>query len=158
MVSSPKSRAPVSFAIGWLSVLAWGMQSAGAPIIGAQMIMFLVNLHFPSFKAEAWQTYLLYCLIVTIVALIVIFASRQIPKAEIGIFVMSLVGFVVFTILVLTLSKTKQPANVVFTDFENITGWNDGIAFMLGVSQAMYSYLSLDSVTHVAEGMFICHL
>lgn len=155
MVSSPKLRAPTSFAVGWLSVLAWGMQCAFGPSITAQIVMFLANLHYPSFEAQRWQVYLLYVAFSIFCSSIVIFFSKKIPKIEVFVFTMSLVGFVVLTIIALARSNHKQPTEVVFLDFVNITGWNDSFAFLIGVSQAMFSYLSLDSVTHMAEGKLL---
>ncbi|OAG41368.1 hypothetical protein AYO21_04310 [Fonsecaea monophora] len=153
MVSSPAYRAPVSFAVGWLSIFAWWMATAAACIVCAQIIMFLAGLWHDDFAAAQWQTYLVYLAVLVIAISFVIFFMRQIPKAEIVFFGMTLVGFVVFFICVLARSAPKQSAKTVFTDFVNITGWTDGFAFMLGASQAMFTYLAIDGATHVAEEM-----
>ena len=62
-----------------------------------------------------------------------------------------LVGFFVFFISILATSKVKQPAEVVFTKFNNTTGWSDGMAFMLGVGSCMYVHLATDGATHITE-------
>lgn len=64
---------------------------------------------------------------------------------------MNLLGFLAFTIVIIALSDEKQSANLAFSDFVNITGWNDGFAFTLGASQIIFSYSSVDSVKHTAE-------
>lgn len=66
-------------------------------------------------------------------------------------FLASLIGFVFFFIAVLATSKTKQSARTVFVTFTNLSGWNDGTAFMLGVGSAMYSFVATDTATHLAE-------
>ncbi|RSL62995.1 hypothetical protein CEP53_004564 [Fusarium sp. AF-6] len=74
------------------------------------------------------------------------------PKIEIS-FALTLLGFVSFTIAVLTKSKQKQSASTVFLEYTNQTGWNDGIAFLIGVGQQMFGFLGLDCASHVAEEM-----
>lgn len=154
MVSPPKYAAPISFAMGWLSVIAWGMQTASAPLMTGQILMYFAKMWITTFEAQAYQVWLIYSAICIGATFIVIFGAKLIPKAEIVFFTMTVGGFVVYTIAVLAVSAPKQSAEVVFVDFENITGWNDGFAFMLAVSQAMFTYLSVDSVTHIAEGNF----
>ncbi|KAK2670464.1 hypothetical protein RAB80_012886 [Fusarium oxysporum f. sp. vasinfectum] len=47
----------------------------------------------------------------------------------------------------------KQPAKVIFAEWVNVTGWPDGLAFLLATGQAMYGFLGLDGATHIAEEM-----
>jgi choline transport protein len=82
---------------------------------------------------------------------VVILLPRAIPKGEIFFFLCNLIGFFVFFITVLGTSKHKQPASAIFSDFQNVTGWSDGTAFMLGVGTCMYAYLATDGARHIAE-------
>ena len=83
--------------------------------------------------------------------MIVVGLPTLLPKGEIMFFLASVVGFVFFFITVLATSKTKQSARTVFITFSNLSGWNDGTAFMLGVGSAMYSFVATDTATHLAE-------
>jgi choline transport protein len=113
--------------------------------------MTLANFHHPEFVATQWQTYLLFALLMVIATCIVVYLPRQIPKAEMAFFFCTITGFFVFLISVLARSKTKQPASVVFTKYDNITGWDDGTAFILGVGTCMYVFLAADGATHISE-------
>ena len=98
-----------------------------------------------------WQVYLCYVAFVGACTLITIFLPKKIPFMETVFFIASVAGFLVFFITVLATSETKQSASVVFVDWVNLTGWDDGTAFLLGVGQAMYTFLAVDSATHIAE-------
>lgn len=151
MVAPNRHRAVVAFATGWLSVFAWLFTTASACIFCAQVTLNIVTLFHPNYIPTQWQVYLVYVGYVLACTLVTIFLSSQIPALETVFFVASVSGFVVFFVAVLAASKSKQSASTVFVDWNNQTGWDDGTAFLLGVGQAMYTYLAVDSATHIAE-------
>jgi choline transport protein len=58
----------------------------------------------------------------------------------------------VITVTVLAKAQPKQSASFVFTDFENMSGWdNNVIAFLTGFINAAYGFSCLDAATHLAE-------
>jgi choline transport protein len=58
----------------------------------------------------------------------------------------------VITVAVLSKAHPKQSAHFVFTDFENLSGWQSNvIAFITGFINANYSFSCLDAATHIAE-------
>jgi len=58
----------------------------------------------------------------------------------------------VITVVVLAKAQPKQSAQFVFTDFENLSGWESNvIAFITGFINANYSFSCLDAATHLAE-------
>lgn len=83
--------------------------------------------------------------------LVIILLPRFIPTAEKIFFFSSLLGLVVAFITILTCSNEKQSTKVVFAQWVNVTGWPDGLAFLLATGQAMYGFLGLDGATHIAE-------
>lgn len=93
----------------------------------------------------------MFVLIIALSAIIVVLLPKTIPMGENVFFLASQVGFFVFFIAVLATSKVKQSPEVVFTKFNNVTGWSDGMAFMLGVGSCMYAFLATDGATHIAE-------
>ncbi|KAK5057849.1 hypothetical protein LTR84_011850 [Exophiala bonariae] len=153
MVSSSEYRSAVAFTVGWLSVIAWCLTAASAAIFCAQVVTNIASFLHPEYVWTQWQVYLIYVLLCIVAVVIVVWLPRQIPKLEVVFFLSSIVGFVVFTITVLSRSKQKQSSSKVFTDWYNQTGWGDGTAFLLAVGTCMYTYLAVDSVTHVAEEM-----
>lgn len=130
MIAPARARAGIAFMTGWLSVLAWLFTTASACIFCAQVCIQLASLFHPAFAGTSWQTYLIYVLIMCICAFVVIFLAKWVPAIQNMFFAASLLGFVVFTITVLATSPAKQSGHTVFVDWENQTGWGDGIVSM----------------------------
>lgn len=64
----------------------------------------------------------------------------------------SLLGVVVISIVLLTTSD-KNDARFVFAEFENETGWSDGMAWILGLLQSALSLIGFDAALHMTEEM-----
>jgi choline transport protein len=151
MVSSEKTRASTAFVVGWLSVIAYCLFTASATIVCAQITAAIAGFWHEGYVATQWQIYLMYILYQAIATAVVVLFPRQLPKTEIGFFLVSVSGCIVFFITVLSASDTKQPAKVVFTEVVNVTGWSDGVSFILGVGTCMYAYIATDGASHIAE-------
>ncbi|PYH64672.1 putative GABA permease [Aspergillus vadensis CBS 113365] len=151
MASAPKHRAAVSFVVGWLTMISWCTVSTSNGIVCAQMISGLVTVHRPSFTEAAWRIYLIYLLIVLLSTMVVCFLPRVIPLVEDFILTFSLLTFSASFITVLAMQDHKQSAPTVFFAYENHTGWGDGTAFMIGAGTCMYAYITVDSITHIAD-------
>jgi choline transport protein len=134
------------------------MLSAGSAIFCAQVVAALATVYHPDYEAKQWQIYLIYVALTLIATALITLFPNQLPQAEIFCFWLSLVGFVVSTITVLARSNHKQTGRTVFGDWNNQSGWNDGVAFFIGVGQGMFSFIAIDAATHVAEGMQSCHI
>jgi choline transport protein len=143
MVAPPKYRAVVAFTTGWLSVVAWWMTAASACIFCAQLCVNLASFFHPDYVWTQWQVYLVYLLLTCFAVALFVLLPSFMPKTEIVFFFATVLGFVVFFITVLATSDTKQSGRTVFTEWNNQTGWNDGIAFFLGVGSCMYIYLGM---------------
>lgn len=151
MVSSPRTRASVAFVMGWLSVVAYCLFTASATIVCAQITAAIAGFWHEDFVATQWQVYLIYILFQALATAVVTLFPRQLPKTEIAFFFISVSGCIVFFITVLSASETKQPAKVVFTEVVNVTGWSDGVSFILAVGTCMYAYIATDGASHLAE-------
>ncbi len=143
MVAHPRHRAAIAFTAGWLSVVAWWMTAASACIFCAQICVNLASFFNPDYVWTQWQVYLVYVLLTCLAVAIFVLLPTFMPKTEIVFFIASILGFLVFFITVLAASKTKQSGRTVFTQWNNQTGWNDGIAFFLGVGSCMYIFLGM---------------
>lgn len=78
--------------------------------------------------------------------------SRTSISYELTIVWTSLTSMFVITVTVLAKAQPKQSASFVFTDFENMSGWdNNVIAFLTGFINAAYGFSCLDAATHLAE-------
>lgn len=126
MVSDRRWAAVIAFFTGWMSVFAWLFTMSSAFIFCAQVCVSLASLFHPEYSPTQWQVYLIYVIFVVACTSIAIFLPKSIPLAETIFFGASLLGFVAFLITVLAVSETKQPAKIIFADWVNLTGWNDG--------------------------------
>jgi choline transport protein len=111
----------------------------------------LASLYHPNYTWTQWQVWLLYTLITIISCALIVSFPRWIPTAEKVFMYSSLLGFLVAFITVLATSQDKQPARIVFTDWVNVTGWPNGLSFLLATGQAMYGFLGMDGATHISE-------
>ncbi|KAF2456314.1 putative amino acid permease [Lineolata rhizophorae] len=151
MVSPPSIRAPVAFIMGWLSVLAWGLTTASAVIVVAQITSSVAAFNNPGYEPTQWQIYLMSALAIILCGTVACLLPKLLPLVNQSFFAFSLLGFVVSFVAVLAGSDTKQSGDVVFVEFINNTGWSDGTAFMVAVGTCMYSFLATDATTHIAE-------
>ncbi|KIL89312.1 hypothetical protein FAVG1_07706 [Fusarium avenaceum] len=153
MVSTEKYRAPVAFTIGWISILGWLFTTASTTVFCSQTSLVIASLYHPTFVWKAWQVWLVYVLITVLSGVLIVILPRWVPTAEKIFLFSSLLGLCVAFVTILATSSPKQPAKVVFGDWVNVTGWPDGLAFLLASGQAMYGFLGLDGATHIAEEM-----
>ncbi|KAJ2987037.1 hypothetical protein NUW58_g4728 [Xylaria curta] len=55
--------------------------------------------------------------------------------------------------LLLLATSAKNDAHFVFADFQNQTGWSDGLAWILGLLQSALSLIGFDAALHMTEEM-----
>lgn len=74
------------------------------------MIGSIASIYYPSYVAEAWQTYLIYAPLVVISTAIVCLLPRALPRGEKVMFISSALGFLASFITVLAAQPHKQSA------------------------------------------------
>ncbi|KAJ3580470.1 hypothetical protein NPX13_g87 [Xylaria arbuscula] len=151
MVSSEKSRAAVAFFTGWLSVVGWILCTAASAIYAAQIIAAIASAFHPEYEPTAWQIWLIYVLIMALCTLVLTMLPTLLARIEKISFFVSVVGFVVFLIVILATASPKNTTNLVFATSNNQSGWSDGLGFLLSVGTAMYTFIGTDSVIHISE-------
>ncbi|KUL86834.1 hypothetical protein ZTR_04884 [Talaromyces verruculosus] len=151
MVASPKTKAAAAFIAGWFSVLAWALTAAGASIYCAQVVVALAVLFHPSYVPTQWQIYLVYLFINLISVAIICYAPKILPMFEKTFFWSSVTGFLAAMITVLACSRGNQSPDIVFVNYNNLSGWNDGTSFLVGLATCMYAFVATDATTHIAE-------
>ncbi|KAH9883860.1 putative GABA permease [Xylariomycetidae sp. FL2044] len=152
MLAPPKTRAAWAFFAGWLSVLGWALTATSATIITASAMTNIVS--FASngrYETTAWQIYLVFLGLQLAATAIPVLLPRALPRTEQFFFYSSLLCCLCGFVAMLAAADTKQSARGVFLDYENQLGWTDGFSFIIGLGQAMFTYLGTDAVTHVSE-------
>jgi choline transport protein len=115
------------------------------------MVGNLAGIYHSSYIAEAWQSWMIYSLLILIATAIVCYLPTALPRGEMVMFVSSFLGFVISFVTVLAMRTDGQSAKAVFIDYENNSGWSDGTSFIIGLGICMYAYLAIDGACHIAE-------
>lgn len=105
----------------------------------------------PSFVYEPWHTYVAFLIITWLCTAFVIFCNNLIPKLQSAGLFLVIVGGLVTIIVVAAMPKTHASNAFVWKDFENLTGWGGGVAFLTGVLNGAFTIGTPDAVTHLAE-------
>lgn len=115
------------------------------------MFALIASVYHPSYTPTSWQVYLIYIIVLVFCAAIICLLPRKLPGIEQWLFFASITAIIVFFITVLSTSTTKQAAATVFSNYVNQSGWDNGTSFMLSSGTAMYIFIGIDGVIHLAE-------
>lgn len=121
--------------------------------VSANAAVQLYATYTPGYTSQAVHVYIAYLIVLWISSLAVIFANRLIPWTQKFGLVLVVVGGLV-TIVVVAAMPSKHASNhFVWGSFNenNLTGWDGGVAFMLGVLNGAFTIGTPDSITHMAE-------
>ncbi|KAN0060549.1 hypothetical protein ACQY0O_007004 [Thecaphora frezii] len=160
LVATPRYRAGLAYAAGWMSVAGWVALTATASSLAAQLITGLVALLHPDYKSQPWHVFLIYVAFAIGAWFVNAFGAKILDAVNRVAMFWSLVGALVIVITVLARSGSSgssdghshfQSARFVFASFKNTTGWNDGVAWILGLLQASFSLIGADGATHVID-------
>ncbi|ORY16528.1 choline transport protein, partial [Clohesyomyces aquaticus] len=141
----------LGFFAGSINFFGWLFDYAAITQIVANIFVQMYLIFHPDLIIEPWHTFVAYVLVTIVVACVCIFANRTIPTLQhVGLFIVVVGGFV--TIVVLAAMPKQHASNsFVWKDFENITGWPDGVAFLTGVLNGAFTIGTVDAITHLAE-------
>ncbi|KLT42444.1 amino acid transporter [Cutaneotrichosporon oleaginosum] len=143
----------LSFIAGWNGTAGWVALSAAAPVLGSGFISGLIALWNPEFAMQPWQFFLLFLAIALLAFVLNVFGVRALPAIDRFAGTWSIVGFVVASIVCLACADTFQKPKAVFATFTNVTGWPDGMAFILGLLQSTFGLTAFDAASHLVEEM-----
>jgi len=138
---------------GWISILGWWLGAASVANFIASMILEIVLVWHTEFVVQRYHQYLLYVAVTWLAVAINVFASRWIPLFNKMIFFLavSVLSATMLTLFIIG-RNDHAPADWIFGDATNSTGWpSDGFAFMLAISNAVYSFLGSDCAAHLCE-------
>ncbi|RJE25066.1 Amino acid permease [Aspergillus sclerotialis] len=132
MVFPSSTRRVAAFFVGWVTIIYIMAALASCNFFVASSVFDTVSLWVPSYKNEAWHTYLLHIAL----CIVAFFATSRFPAAigrlGIGVFFLSLAGFIASIVTLLT-------------------RWGDGFAMIIGITSCLWAYSGVDGPTHLAE-------
>ncbi|TID20309.1 amino acid transporter [Venturia nashicola] len=151
MLASPKYKKASSYIIGWLTSLAWIATVATESLFAGTIIQGLMVISMPSYAAKLWQGTLLTWAVIVVNVFINVFTPNMLPKFEIAIMILHLVGFVAIMVALLTTSDLGTAKSVWLTAF-NQGGWpTQGLSYCVGFLGNVATFVGADASVHMAE-------
>jgi choline transport protein len=150
----PKYRRFLSYVtalVSWLAAVATGSSACLSVPTGACAIISMLN---PNFVYKRWMGFVGFQLL----NLLTVFGAsfeKVLPKiSKIMLLFSCLTISVIFiTLFAMSDSDSRMSAKDFFTTSVNVSGWPKGIAFIIGMNGANWSFSCLDVATHLAEEM-----
>ncbi|KAK3680311.1 hypothetical protein LTR37_021346 [Vermiconidia calcicola] len=141
----------LSYAVGWMSMLAWQVSMPSVAYIFAQQILALISVCNPGYVIEGWHGALMTIASGIATITLSIFVMQKLTLAE-GLAVTAHVfGFVAF-LAILWVMGPKAGGYETFFGFEDRNGWGSlGLATLVGIIGPVATFLGGDSAVHLAE-------
>ncbi|KAF0316201.1 amino acid transporter [Colletotrichum asianum] len=153
ILSSPNTRRFTGYLIGWMSMLAWWIVTCSGISLFSMTLAGMIQFWHPGFEGTQWQIYSIYVGTATVTVLPVISASQKITfTVQLSLY-SSVLGFLVLLFVAIALHKHSQPASFLTQSGLGSSGWSAGIAWTLGIANAMYAFGGTDGVIHISEEM-----
>jgi choline transport protein len=135
-----------------MSILGWWLGSASVSNFIAGLILDVVIVSYPSFTPQHYQQYLLYVALIWLAVAFNVLGSGLIPFFNKLIAVLSVLTLSATTITLFVVGRDNHASpSFIFTDTTSRSGWGDGFAFVLAVTNAVYSFLGSDCSAHLCE-------
>lgn len=147
-------RAPVAYFAGWIGTTGWIALASSAPLYAGSTIMGLISIYHPNYHPGVWLLFCIYMAITAYAGAVNIFGTRLLDRMNTAALMWSVLGAVVVFVVCLAVPSAqghRSSASFVFTKFVNLTGWPDGIAWMIGLIQAQYCLVGADGASHVID-------
>jgi choline transport protein len=151
VTAGPRYGRALGFFTGWINFFGWMFDLSSIAQINADVLVQMYVVFHPDFVVEAWHTYVTFILLTIICSSFCIFFNHLIPKLQnLGLFFV-LGGGLITIIVVAAMPKKHASSSFVWKDWENTTGWSNGVAFLTGVLNGAFTIGTPDAITHMAE-------
>ncbi|KAM5345576.1 hypothetical protein ACJ41O_011437 [Fusarium nematophilum] len=153
LAAGPRWGRMAGFFAGWINFYGWMFGLASLVQITANTAVQLYATLTSSYSPSAWHVYVAYLLVLWLSTMTIIFANRLVPYTQKLGLVLVLIGGLVTIVVVAAMPSRHASDQFVWNSFSenNLTGWDDGIAFMIGVLNGAFTIGTPDSITHMAE-------
>lgn len=151
-LAPPHSRRLLSYitaVISWLAAVATGASACLSVPTGACAIISLLD---PNFVYKRWMGFVGFQLLNIITVFCASF-EHALPNISKVMLLFSCVTIAVVFITLFAMSDEHASAKDFFTTSVNVSGWPKGVAFIIGMNGANWSFSCLDVATHLAEEM-----
>ncbi|ORY15012.1 amino acid/polyamine transporter I [Clohesyomyces aquaticus] len=142
---------PLSYMIGWLSMLGWQTGCATGCFVAGTQIQGLIALNKLDYSFEAWHGTLLAIAIAVLNVVFNIWLAKKLPLIESIVIVVHVFGFFAIVTVLWTMGPVEN-AHDVFTTFNDGGGWgNMGLATLAGMVGSAIPMLGGDCIVHMSE-------
>ena len=140
-----------SYIIGWLTMLAWIATVAIESLFAGTMIQGILTLNYPTYDSKQWQGTLFTWAVIAVNVFINVVTPDFLPKFELMILVLHLVGFVAIIATLLSKAELGSTSSVWLTAF-NGGGWpTQGLSYCVGFLGNVATFVGADASVHLAE-------
>ncbi|KAL9116293.1 MAG: hypothetical protein Q9187_007182, partial [Circinaria calcarea] len=142
ILAPPSCSKFLSYLTGWMTVIGYQANIASVAFLSGTMIQGLLILNYPDYDSQRWHGTLLFYAVLILSLVINTYLARLLPKIEAVVLVVHVIGF--FCILIpLVYLAPRGSVKDVFATFANDGGWSsNGLAFFVGLSTSMYSFVA----------------
>ncbi|RSH84156.1 uncharacterized protein EHS24_005660 [Apiotrichum porosum] len=150
----PRFRVGLSFFTGWMACAGWTTLLGAGCSLGSSFFTALISFWHPDYEPATWHVFMFYVAVIVGQFLLNVFGVRALPHLDrFGAF-WSIAGIVTIIVTLLACSSGRyQSAKDVFGTLTNLTGWPDGMAFILGLLQSTLGFTAFDAASHMVEEM-----
>ncbi|KAI1638797.1 amino acid transporter [Biscogniauxia mediterranea] len=154
IAAGPRYGRVVGFFVGWINFYGWMFDLAALfEITSNILVQMYATYHADTYVPSPWHVYVTYVSVLWLSTLFVIFANRLLPLTQnLGMFFV-IVGGVVTIVVIAAMPERHASNYFVWGSFaeNNLTGWQGGVAFLLGVLNGAFTIGTPDAITHIAE-------
>jgi choline transport protein len=133
--------------ISWLAAVVTGASACLSVPVGVFSVISLLD---STFVPRKWMVFVGYQ-ILNIITLFLASFEHALPKISTLLLLFSCLAMVTVFITLFAMSDTHPSAKDFFATVTNVTGWSNGVAFILGMNGANWSFSCLDVAVHLAE-------
>ncbi|KAH7320660.1 amino acid/polyamine transporter I [Stachybotrys elegans] len=149
-LAGPKHRRFLSYitaTTSWVAAVATGSSACLSVPVGVCSIITLLN---PNFVYQRWMGFVGYQLLNLITLFLACF-EHALPKLSKVMLLFSCLTIATVFITLFAMSDGHASARDFFVTSVNVSGWPRGVAFIIGMNGANWSFSCLDVATHLAE-------
>lgn len=135
---------------GWLTVITWQSLVAAGSYVSGTMVQGILILNYPAYHYQRWHGTLLFYAALTFALVVNTYLGRFLPQIESLMLLFHVLGFFGLLIPLIYLAP-HQPAEVVFTSFQNDGGWSTtALSFFVGLITCSNSFTGEHNVWYIS--------
>ncbi|KAF8827649.1 hypothetical protein HHX47_DHR4000235 [Lentinula edodes] len=151
-----KYRLLFSWIVGWLVTVGYWVVTVSVTFGTSQLVLAGANIYLPQWEATAWQTYLIFALVVLLTTAVAIVFDHSLPFLDSIAAAWNLLGIIIIVVsLSVKASAGRHSAKYALTHFDaSQSGWTPGWAFFIGMLPGAYTFLGVPTIVTMGEEIF----